>query len=164
MRRSQKLKSRIPSARLIMSVASVAVLLSIGSRVAAAAPEIRGTASEMQLQAQEASVREILDALARSFNLTYQLSSGVNRTVSGRYSGSLRQVLARILDGHSYIIRETPDGTEVLVLGIASTASVAEPEPAPVSVTNPNQAPPSGIQKPVAEATSPPLRPLSSFR
>jgi hypothetical protein len=45
--------------------------------------------------------------------------------VTGVYSGTLRQVLARILDGNDYIVKVSDSGIEVLVLGASGAASAA---------------------------------------
>lgn len=123
---------------------------------AAGVPEVRGDVAEMQLRADEATIREVLAALAGSFKLTYTLPPGVNRAVSGLYSGSLRQVLARILDGTNYIIREIEGGAEVVVLGPAGVTSVSAPvavEPVAIEVA-----------KPINEAAAAAVPALSSFR
>jgi hypothetical protein len=168
-RRSQNLKRRILVSHFVMSVAIAAVLFGIDTRVAAATPEIRGTPSEMQLHTQETSVRQILDALARSFNFTYQLPPSVNRMISGRYSGSLSQILGRILDGHSYIIRQVEGGAEVVVLSTAGPTGIAAPvaiDPVASDASKPTSQSTQTLPstQPTGEATSPVARPLSSFR
>src|SRR5262245_11775244 len=63
---------------------------------ASAGARVEGQIDRMQLLATNASVREVLDALPREFNVTYQLPHDVQRQVSGSYSGTLTQILARI--------------------------------------------------------------------
>src|SRR5262249_39869928 len=65
---------------------------------ALAGTEVQGHADQLELRADKASTREALEALARAFGLTYQLPADVSRELNGRYSGTLHQVLGRILD------------------------------------------------------------------
>jgi hypothetical protein len=95
---------------------------------AAAETEVLGQPSALQLRAEHASIREVLAALAASFKLTYRLPTNVNRNLNVRYSGNLRGVLARILDGNDYFVKYVDDGIEVIVLR-ASEAVVASDTP-----------------------------------
>src|SRR5687767_8474007 len=84
----------------------LASALMITPERAFAATEVQGEPAAMQLRAENASIGEILKALGGPFKLTYKLAPNVGRTVSGDYAGTLRQVLARVLDGNNYIIHE----------------------------------------------------------
>src|SRR5216683_2760429 len=57
---------------------------------------VLGQPTDVQLRAENASTREVLDALSASFKITYKLPPNTGRDVTGVYSGTLRQVLARI--------------------------------------------------------------------
>src|SRR5262245_44854625 len=59
------------------------------ARPAGAAADVQGAAEDIQLRLESASVREVLDALARKFKLTYTLTSLPNRQMTGRYTGTL---------------------------------------------------------------------------
>ena len=79
----------------------------------------------MQLRAENASTREALEALAATFKLTYELPSTIDRELTGLYSGTLSQVLGRILEGNDYVVKIADDGVEVIVLSASSTGGVA---------------------------------------
>jgi hypothetical protein len=71
----------------------------------------------VQIEAHDASVGQVLAALQESGLI--RLSAGLqvasdqlSRTVSGTYTGTLPQVLSRILEGHNYFLRVTASGTE----------------------------------------------------
>ena len=119
--------------RLALATVRAIVLssaLMITPERAFAATEVQGDAAAMQLRTENASIGEILKALGGVFKLTYKLSPNVGRTVSGDYTGNLRQVLARILDGNNYIIHEFDGTTEVIVLGPAGATTVVAIDPA----------------------------------
>jgi hypothetical protein len=109
----------------------------------------------VQIEAHDASVAQVLAALQAAGLIRLSGSDQMSRTVSGTYTGTLPQVLSRILDGHSYFLRVTAWGTELhaidasrdtnaasrsasgdanaaLPSGVASNAEAA-PAPAPVA-------------------------------
>jgi hypothetical protein len=94
--------------------AIVAPLLALGaigmlSLQAKAASDVQGRPDEVTLRADKATVEEILQALSAKFKITYKLPVGIDRLVDGTFTGTLNEVLARILDGQDYVI-ETLDG------------------------------------------------------
>src|SRR5262245_31251050 len=103
--------------RTIAAVIVGALILTVAPMGAApAGARVEGQVVSMQLQAMNASVREALDALPREFKVTYHLPPDIQRHVTGRYSGTLKQVLARILDGYNYIVEMGEGGTRIMVL------------------------------------------------
>lgn len=108
----------------LICVAAIAALLGTTLQPASAATEVQGQLDEMRVRADNASIREVLDALSKKFNLKYGLPPTINRVVSGLYSGTLHQVLARILDGNSYIIKVSDNGTELVVLGKSRATTI----------------------------------------
>src|SRR6476646_8620677 len=108
----------------LIAVGVIAALLHMPSRSASAATLVGGQLEGLQIDAQNASIREILDALSAKFNLTYKLSLSVSRNLTGLYSGSLHQALARILDGNDYILEVSEGSVTVVVLGASATTPV----------------------------------------
>jgi hypothetical protein len=104
---------------------SVIVGLLGASCAASAATVVSGQPEDVQLSTENASTKEVLDALSAAFKITYKLPPNTGRDVTGVYSGTLRQVLARILDGNDYIVKVADNGIEVLVLGASGAASAA---------------------------------------
>jgi hypothetical protein len=148
----------------ICSRAAIAALLGAMWEPALAGTEVRGQHDDLQLRAENASTREVLDALAGPFKLTYQLPADLERSLSGRYSGTLRQVLARILDGNDYIVSVTGNGMKVIVLGASRIATTGQ---AIATAPGAPSAPASGsaVQRPAAltVAVGPPILPASSL-
>jgi hypothetical protein len=118
-----------------ISGALIAMLLGSSLVPARAGTEVLGQPDAMHLRAEHASTTEVLAALAASFKLTYKLPPNINRNLNGLYSGSLRLVLARILDGTDHVVKNSDHGIEVIVLRasgmpgstVASKAIVAPP-------------------------------------
>ena len=160
------------TAARIQAVLTGAIM--IGSLLAAmrqpvsAATEVQGHPDEMQIQIENATVGEALNALSGKFKLSYKLPPTVTGTVTGVYTGTLRQVLGRLLDGHDYIVNASDDGgIELVVLGASNAVAIVPAAPNnngngnnAVRIT-PAAAPPPAAQ-PVA-AAAPGVPPLSSF-
>ena len=107
---------------------AITVPLLVAAHAAPARAEVRieGTASNVHVDARDASTAAILAALAQRFNL--RVSGTVrDRRISADYDGSLRHVIARLLDGYNYVIRTGSDGLEVTVVDASGTHPVAPP-------------------------------------
>jgi len=150
--------------------ALTAVLLGSHLAPAKAGTEVRGHIDALQFRADNASTREALDALAAAFNLTYKLPPNINRSLNGLYSGSLRRVLARILDDTNFIIKNSDERIEVIVLRASETSgaatravsSIATPTNESTTTPSPGPAaqpipPPTPILTPSDSSQPPPL-------
>lgn len=133
---------------------AIGALLGTLLQPASSATEVRGQLNSMHVRAENAPIREVLDALAATFKLTYLLPSNIGRVVSGLYSGSLYEILARVLDGNDYIIKISDNQIEIAVLGASATPNLASGNQPVVAQENHSVAPVAAVQ-------SPP--PLSSF-
>ena len=131
-----------------ISGALIAMLLGSSLPPARAGTEVLGQPDAMQLRAEHASTSEVLAALAASFKLTYSLPPNINRNLNGLYSGSLRSVLVRILDGTDYFIKNAEYGIEVIVLRASDGSGGSD-----VATSNPHPKP----------GVSAPLPPLASY-
>lgn len=104
------------------------VLLVIAAHVASARAEIRieGSASSVRVEARDATVADVLAALAKRFALRVRGTAG-NRRINADFDGPLRRVIARVLQGYDYVIQARGDRLEVMVLESASPNAVAPP-------------------------------------
>jgi hypothetical protein len=98
---------------------------------ATAAAEVRVTNTgddRLTIQARDATVQEILDALSQSHTIRFQASEALSRHVTGTYSGTLPRVLSRIFEGYDHVIRSTRSGFQVDIVSAAQatkfTASI----------------------------------------
>ncbi|HLN37812.1 MAG TPA: hypothetical protein VK337_08530 [Xanthobacteraceae bacterium] len=104
----------------------MAVLLVWGLSCGRSAADVHvsGTQNRFVLQTQDATIREILAALSSAFDLDVKLKGDSARKFTGAYSGSLRQVLSRLLTGEDYILRSASDGMSIILLGASTADSV----------------------------------------
>jgi hypothetical protein len=105
----------------------VALLLTGQSDLALAEVSVQGPAEDVRLEAQDASVNEILEALRKRFVLRFSGMSAI-RHVTVKYSGPLRRILARVLEGYDYVIK--PNGAKIDVI-VLSTGAPRQAAPAP---------------------------------
>jgi hypothetical protein len=108
------------------------VFLAAALAAAGASAEVRVSDAgdgRLTIEAHDATVRQVLDALGAARPLRLRTSDALAHTVTGTYTGSLSRVLSRILDGYDHVIHATPAGIELEVFGPASAvraqASVA---------------------------------------
>ena len=139
-------------------MAAMGALLGTMVQPTSASTEVRGQVNEMQLRAESASIREVLNALSATFKLTYKLPPNIDRTVTGLYLGSLRQVLSRILDGNDYIVNVSDNGIEVVVLRASGATTLAPANQAILVRENPGT-----MIVSANEPIPPPTPPLSGY-
>jgi hypothetical protein len=71
------------------------------------------------VEARDATVEQVLEALSKSRNFEFHTSGALTRVLSGTYSGTLPRVLGRILDGYNHVVQSTPSGIRLNVVGVA---------------------------------------------
>ena len=107
---------------------------------ASATAEIEGSEHDVVLRVKNAPIKDVLDALAVRFKLTYRAPLNLTRELSGRYSGSLNQVLVRILDDVDYVVEAADDGIKLVIFNPADKAkasTLAAPDNRSRNVSNP---------------------------
>jgi hypothetical protein len=95
--------------------------------VAPAAAEVRvadAGGGQLVVEAHDATVQQILEALGQTRTIQLENSEALSRHVTGTYSGTLRRVLSRILDGYDHVIRSTASGIQIDVVGAAQSGHV----------------------------------------
>jgi hypothetical protein len=104
-------------------------LLSTVPTLAHAEIHVGGEPAALRVEAQNATLQEVLTALRSSFGLKIQASTStdLNRSVSGTYNGSLREVITRLLDGYDFFVRKLGDDLEVVVVGFSASSGAAPP-------------------------------------
>jgi hypothetical protein len=116
--------------RTVAPSIAVFLLAAIQSGGVRAEVRVQGAARDVRVEAQDATVADILAALAQRFALRYRGSTGT-RGVTATFEGSLRHVVGRVLDGYNYVIQARDDGLEVIVLSTTSPNAVVQPTIAP---------------------------------
>jgi hypothetical protein len=99
-------------------------VLATATTPALAETRVRGSPEAVRIEARDASVAEILSALSSAFNLHYRSSANLDKRLSGIYAGPLSRVLARILDGHNFVLKTDNRSIAVTVLGPPNAVQV----------------------------------------
>jgi hypothetical protein len=85
---------------------------------------LEGSAAAVRLEAKQAPIGEILAALGKGFGLRYRASIDLGRPVTGTFSGSLQQVVIRVLDGYDYVVKTSANSVEIALLQNRGTEPV----------------------------------------
>jgi hypothetical protein len=96
--------------------ASALAVLIIMTGAVHADVRVSGDAHAVQLDATRSNVAEVLSALESAFRLRVNTSMVLDKAVGGTYTGSLAQVLSRILRDYNYFIRWGSTEIEVTVV------------------------------------------------
>jgi hypothetical protein len=89
--------------------------LAAGS-IAGSSVRVTGNAASLKIDVRHATVEQVLSALG-GVNVRYRSSETLDEAVDGIFAGSDRQVLARVLDGYNYAIKQEKTKLEVVVFG-----------------------------------------------
>jgi hypothetical protein len=121
--------------RLLALAITAGALLAGPGNAAQAQVSVEGRPDAVHIEAREATLREVFDALQTKFGLRYRTDDALETPKTGIFDGSLPRVTARILDGYDFAMKVTPQGIEVLVLRQnqvdGKTVASATPVPAP---------------------------------
>jgi hypothetical protein len=137
---------------------ALAAALAVIPASAIAAAKVSGSARAVRVETQNASIEEVLTALRQKFAVRYRSSVDLKTPISGTYGGTLAHVVARILEGHNFIVKSSPAGIEVTVLGTQyapaarDAHTVAKGRPAPQTEPRLPTAPSQVAQQPDAAA------------
>jgi hypothetical protein len=99
-----------------------AVLCALPARAGAEVRILETGAGSVVVEARDATVEEVLEALSASQNFEFRTSRALPRVLTGTYSGTLPRVLARVLDGYDHVIRSSSSGIQLNVVGVAGPA------------------------------------------
>src|SRR5260370_23486577 len=67
--------------------------------------QVRGSPEAVTIEARDTSVEQILAALSRAFDMDYQSSVDLDKTLYGTYVGPLSRVLTCILQGYNFVLK-----------------------------------------------------------
>lgn len=153
----------LPNVSLSMAIFGAAVSIGLGTTLQAgsAATEVQGHVNELQIRADNASVKEVFDALSVQLKLTYNLPANVGGNLTGLYSGSLKQVLSSVLAGNDFVIATSDDGVRVVVLNASSAINSAPTLRAGAANGTPVAQPATASTR--TPSPSKPIPPLSSY-
>jgi len=103
-------------------------MLSVAPTSVLADAQVRGTPETLTVSIENSSVAEILVVLSNRFGIRYRSSAHLEKRLSGTYTGSLQQVIARVLDGYNFFTKVDEEGVlDVTVLGTSAASQTAQP-------------------------------------
>src|ERR1700688_849425 len=128
-----------PATRAWTRQAALAIILTYGVPATAGAEvRIEGNAAAVHVSTSQDTIADVLSALGAAFKLHYRTAVPLNATTGPTYSGSLRQVIARILDGYNYLVKVDRETTEIIVLGSRGQVAIPSTTPAAKAVVPPD--------------------------
>ena len=126
---------------------SVAFVCSLPT-IASAEVQVEGSPAAVRVSTSRDKISDVLSALAATFNLRYRTAIPLDAAANATYSGSLRGVISRLLDGYNYMVM-TDDSkpTEIVVFGTGG--KVVKP---PKTLTDP-----LGVESVQSKPPAPPI-------
>jgi len=109
------------------------VLATCQAGSAGAEVNVTGDSNAVKIEANDASIEDVMSALGASFGLQYRGTATLDRRITGSYRGTLQYVIRRVLDGYDFIMKTNVDDIEVTVLtskaGEARASAAVPPVP-----------------------------------
>ena len=96
----------------------------------AGAVRVRGDAAAVHLDASHTTIADALSALNTSFDMSYSSWIVLDEEINGTYTGSLRRVITRVLDGYNYVIKQDNAKLDIIVLGKRGERAISVAAPA----------------------------------
>jgi hypothetical protein len=112
---------------------------------------VDGARDQMRVSVENETLGQVLDALRRKANLRFRSTVPLNNVIGGSFSGSLGQVLSRILVGFDFVLVYKPQGVEIVVYRQSGAKPILSPSEAPQpekASTVAEQAPPGASLAP----------------
>jgi hypothetical protein len=107
-----------------LAAVTTALLFAQAASEACADVSVSGSMDSAQVEARHSSVEEVLNALSKVFPIRYRASIEVSHAVSGTFKGPALKIIARLLEGYDYVVRQTAAGEfEVRVIKLAGADS-----------------------------------------
>ena len=104
--------------RLRRCLFSLATALWCGlATTAYAEVHVEGSPSAVRVTTNQDAIADVLWAFTATFNVQYRTAIPLDAAAQRLYSGSFRQVVSRLLDGYSYVIKRDQETIEVVVFG-----------------------------------------------
>jgi hypothetical protein len=106
---------------LLKVVTMLACCLATG---ASAEVRVEGNLTALRVSASGDSLSNVLLAFGTLSPVRLRAAIPLNAEIKATYSGSLSQVVSRLLDGYNYVIKNEDGLTEILVLGNAGEVAI----------------------------------------
>jgi hypothetical protein len=110
-----------------LAALGVACLSAFSAIEADAEVRVEGNRDEMHVRVENDIVGHVLEVLGQNVSLRYRCAAPLNKVIGGRFSGSLEQVLPRVLAGYDFVVRYNPQGVEIFVVRESGAAPIPPP-------------------------------------
>lgn len=110
-----------------LAAASAPATFSPAAAASARSLRLQGDAAALRLDLHQVPTTDVLAALHTAFHVEYHATVALNEPLTGTYAGSLAQVVARVLDGYDYVIRQDSSSLDASIFGKAGARAVADP-------------------------------------
>ena len=81
----------------------------------------------MHVRVENDTVGHVLETLGQNVSLHYRSAAPLNKVIGGSFSGSLEQVLSRVLAGYDFAVRYNLQDVEIFVVGKSGVAPIPPP-------------------------------------
>jgi len=116
-------------------VFGLALALTCGlASVACAEVRVEGSPAAVRVTTNQDRISDVLAAFDATFKVKHRSSIPLDAAAHASYTGSFGQVIARLLDGYNYVIRNEQETTEIIVLGRRGETAI----PAASKIAPPN--------------------------
>jgi hypothetical protein len=92
---------------------------------------VAGGRDAMQVRVENDTVGHVLEALGQKVSLRYRSPTPLNKVIGGGFSGSLEQVLSRVLAGYDFVAHYDMQGVELFVVGESGAPPIPAIEASP---------------------------------
>ena len=95
--------------------------------IACAEVHVDGSPAAVRVTTSQDAISDVLSAIAANFNVRYRSAIPLDAAANVSYSGSVAQVISRLLDGYNYVIKTDQKSTEIVIFG--RNGQAASPPP-----------------------------------
>jgi hypothetical protein len=97
--------------------------------IARAEVHVEGSQTALRVTTSQNTIADVLSALRAAVNVKYRSAIPLDAAANATYSGSVGQVISRLLDGYSYMIKKNEDATDIVIYGRRGGAAIAPKAP-----------------------------------
>jgi hypothetical protein len=95
--------------------------------------QVEGDAATVRLDVRKTTLKDVLARLSGTFDVSVRSKILLDEVRDGTYQGSLRQVIARVLDGYDYAIKLEKSKLDVIVFEKVGEQAAPAPQQHPVT-------------------------------
>ncbi len=94
---------------------------------------VQGSPAAVHLEVRQTTIAQVLAALMTAYDISYSASIPLERLLDGTYTGTLRRVVSRVLQGYNFAIEQDNTKLVVIIFDKGGEQAIAAPRQHPVS-------------------------------